>query len=61
MVPITIVMIRKVFEYASTNDGRFSINLAGEDLSNKELLVFIRKLLEETNVDPERITFEILE
>ena len=61
LVPVTNNIIQKVFEFAATNDAKYSINLSWEDLSNKELLEYIDLMLQTYNIDPSRITFEILE
>ncbi len=55
------IMIEKVFLYAFQNKGNFSINLSGDDLWNDEILTFISNQLKKCIIDPQRITFEILE
>lgn len=61
LVPVTNHIIEKVFQFATTNEAKYSINLSGEDLSNKDLLGYIDKMLGRYKINPSRITFEILE
>ncbi len=39
----------------------FSINLCADDFTNKNTLNFIKKMLHEKQIEPGRVTFEILE
>ncbi len=57
---ITKVMIKKSFQAFSTNDYEFSINLSIEDITDYNLLGYIKNML---NIYPlaERVCFEILE
>jgi EAL domain-containing protein (putative c-di-GMP-specific phosphodiesterase class I)/GGDEF domain-containing protein len=58
---ITDIVIRKSFEYFSTNDANFSVNLSIEDFLDTKLM---KKILMELRANPslaKRATFEILE
>lgn len=61
LISITDIMIKKVFEFASTHTWNFSINLSWDDLKNERLLKYIDEINQIYKIDPKRITFEILE
>lgn len=61
LIAISDIMIEKVFQFASTNDAHFSINLSWDDLKNENLISHIQKINQQYNIDPSRIIFEILE
>lgn len=61
LISISHIMIRKVFEFASTHEWNFSINLSWDDLKNEKLLTYIYEINQIYQISPKRITFEILE
>ena len=56
---ITKIMIKKVFAKAEHN--AISINLDELDLQDEEFFPYLAKMVEQYNINPQRITFEILE
>jgi len=58
---ITKLMINKTFKFFQDNEMEFSINLTERDLLEGYLEVFLTEKLEQYNINPERVTFEILE
>ena len=59
-IELTKVMIKKSFEKFKGTDTNFSINLSFEDISNKDLVNFLEKMIEQTNMASQLI-LEILE
>ena len=60
---ITKIMIEKSFQYLATlpEDIELSLNITEHDLATKQLKEFLVENLEKHNINPERITLEILE
>ena len=60
---ITKIMIEKSFQYLATlpEDIELSLNITEHDLATKQLKEFLVENLEKYNINPERITLEILE
>jgi EAL domain-containing protein (putative c-di-GMP-specific phosphodiesterase class I)/PleD family two-component response regulator len=58
---ITKIMIQKSFQFFAKNDYEFSINIAQRDLLEGYLADFFKQKLELYNIDPSRVTLEILE
>ncbi len=58
---LTIIMIEKTFELLKDADVELSINFSAEDLAIDNFFTFIKKRLEQTGINPSKITFEILE
>ena len=58
---ITRIIINKSFEYFSSKDMAFSINLTQRDLLDKTFLVFVKEKLNKYNIKATNVTFEILE
>ncbi len=58
---ITKTVIRKAFNRFRTADVPFSINLSSEDMTDKEIVQYIYKVLEKEPEVAKRVTFEILE
>ncbi len=62
---IHLADIEKDPQFITTNTGHrdihFAINLSGMAFEDRELLPMIRSLLNETKLDPSRLTFEITE
>jgi EAL domain-containing protein (putative c-di-GMP-specific phosphodiesterase class I) len=60
---ITKIMIEKSFQYLATlpEDIEISLNITEHDLATKQLKEFLVENLEKYNINPERITLEILE
>jgi diguanylate cyclase (GGDEF)-like protein len=62
MPEIDQYVIRHVFaELSSQSPEKIAINLSGQSVGRSDLGEFIKTALEESNVDPERIIFEITE
>lgn len=60
------VVARKTFAYQKALEARgrrvsFSMNLSGRDLADAGMAVFLKKSMEETGADPDRLIFEITE
>ncbi len=53
--------MRKVCEFMQGNDHEYSINLTADDLQTKKDVERLFALASSYSIDPERITFEILE
>lgn len=58
---LTIIMIDKSFDYFKNRKDNFSINFSPEDLDLAKFLRLIEKKLVYTGIEPQRVTFEILE
>lgn len=58
---ITKNIIIKSFEYFSGSDNKFSINLSDLDFKEKYLCDFLKENLIKYNINPNNVTFEILE
>jgi EAL domain-containing protein (putative c-di-GMP-specific phosphodiesterase class I)/GGDEF domain-containing protein len=60
---ITKIMIQKSFQYLATlpTDIELSINITEHDLATKQLKEFLLENLKKYNINPHRITLEILE
>jgi len=58
---ITRTMIDKSFAFFKYNRYAFSINLTGADLLDPRFIEFMELKLKRYNMDPTRVTFEILE
>ena len=58
---ITRMMVNKSFQYFQGKKMRFSINITQRDLLDKYLISFLKKKLELHDIEPNRVTFEILE
>ncbi len=58
---ITKTVIRKAFNKFRNTDVSFSINLSSEDMTDKEIVQYIYKVLEKEPEVAKRVTFEILE
>lgn len=58
---ITRTMIDKSFAFFKYNRFSFSINLTGADLLDARFIEFLELKLKRHNMDPTRVTFEILE
>jgi len=58
---ITRIMLDKSFEYFTTREGRFSVNIGNYDIKEGYLLPFLRQKLDKYQIDPSRITLEVLE
>ncbi len=61
LTSITKTIIKKSFQYFQNRDGAFSINLTERDLLEGYLNKFLKDRLASFNIDPTRVTFEILE
>ena len=61
LTSITKIIIKKSFQYFSKREGSFSINLTERDLLEGYLNQFLKDKLSSYNIDPSRVTFEILE
>ena len=58
---ITKIMIDKSFQAFQNNDYTFSINITEIDLKNNYLQEYFTQKLQEYNIDPARVTLEVLE
>ena len=58
---LTSLIIEKVCIFMSQNEHHYSINLTEDDLRSKDFATSIHKKIQTYNIQPERITFEILE
>jgi len=58
---LTKIMINKSFHYFSETDFSFSINITQRDLLDKYFIEFLKSRLEKYNINPSKVTFEILE
>jgi diguanylate cyclase len=58
---ITRIMLDKSFAYFATHDGKFSVNIGDYDIKEGYLLKFLEQKLARYNLDPHRVTLEILE
>jgi len=58
---ITKIMIDKTFKEMDTNHFTFSINITEDDLSKNYLLAYLNEKAKHYNIDPSRVTLEILE
>ena len=58
---ITKIMIDKSFYLIKNNDIKISINLSQQDLRDEYFWEYLFRKTEEYNIDPSKITFEILE
>jgi diguanylate cyclase (GGDEF)-like protein len=60
-------IIKRVFSWIAQNKrqsdkiGGFSINLSGQSLNNEAFLEFLKNLLTSSNIQPEKLIFEITE
>ncbi len=58
---LTRLMINKTFAFFKDKTQEFSINLTERDLLEGYLIRFLKQKMQQYNIAPERITFEILE
>jgi diguanylate cyclase (GGDEF)-like protein len=58
---ITKMMIKKSFEHFKNNDYSFSINISQRDLYEDFLFDYLKEKSKEYNINPSRVTLEILE
>jgi len=58
---ITRMMINKSFEFFNDKEYNFSINITERDLLEDYMEGFLRDKLKQYNINPSRVTFEILE
>ena len=58
---ITRLMVNKTFAFFKDRDDEFSINLTERDLLEGHLIKFLKEKINQYNMDPSRVTFEILE
>ncbi len=58
---ITRMMVNKSFDYFKETDICFSINITQRDILDKQLILFLEEKVEKFNINPSRVTFEILE
>ncbi|MDQ7055219.1 MAG: GGDEF and EAL domain-containing protein [Persephonella sp.] len=58
---ITKTVIRKAFNKFRNTDVPFSINLSSEDMTDKDIVQYIYRVLEKEPEVAKRVTFEILE
>ena len=58
---ITHIMINKCFVFFKDNTMEFSINITEPDLLNPNFINFLDIKLKRYNMDPSRVTFEVLE
>ena len=58
---LTRLMINKTFAFFTDKTQEFSINLTERDLLEGYLIRFLKQKMQQYNIAPERITFEILE
>jgi len=58
---ITRMMINKSFDFFKDKQYNFSINITERDLLENYLVAFLNEKMELYNIEPQRVTFEILE
>ena len=58
---ITRVMVDKSFEYFSSKEGKFSVNIGNYDIKEGYLYQFLLQKLDKYGIDPSRVTLEVLE
>ncbi|MBN1525953.1 MAG: EAL domain-containing protein [Spirochaetales bacterium] len=58
---ITLCMIDKCFSHFADREGLFALNLSHEDFSNTKLIGYINDKLQQYQIAPSRIIFEVLE
>lgn len=58
---ITEAMLEQCFEIFSRIEGSFSVNITEDDLQNSDLSVLLDTLAQRYNIDPSRVTLEVLE
>ena len=58
---VTRIMLNKSFEIFAQREESFSINLSTRDILEDYLPTFLQQKIQKYNIDPSRITFEILE
>lgn len=58
---ITRTIIEKTFKVAVDNDYIFSINISEKDLADEDFIEYLKIMLNKYKIDPQRITFEVLE
>jgi len=58
---ITRMMVEKSFEFFQYNTYKFSINVTGADLLDTRFTDFLNLKIKRYEIDPTRVTFEILE
>ncbi len=61
VVSTTIAMLAAHAESVADSEVNFSINLSGQSLSDDEILDFIDQEIQDSQIDPERLTFEVTE
>jgi len=61
LVDITKVMLYKSAEFFSKNDFPFAINITSHDLKDSYFAGFVKSILEQFDIKPERLILEILE
>jgi len=55
------IMFKKTCEKAQINKAEFSVNVSEYDLQEEGFFAYVQDILKEYNIEPARITFEILE
>lgn len=58
---ITEIILDKSFKFFSTNNYEFNINISANDLLRKDFICTLKNYLDKYNLDPKRVTFEVLE
>ena len=60
---VDLYVVRKTLEYMKNNDGKeiYAINLSGSTVGHKTIDREIIKLIDDNNIDPEQICFEVTE
>lgn len=58
---LTNLVVSKVIDFMKTSKHSFSINITHNDLEDPEFVSRIFKYCQDANIDPHRITFEVLE
>ncbi len=58
---ITRMMVNKSFDYFKNTEICFSINITQRDILDKQLISFLEEKVKKFNIDPSRVTFEVLE
>ncbi len=61
LTTITRTIIKKSFEYMQDKNIEFSINLTEKDLIDDSFVMYLQNHAQVYNIDPSRVTFEILE
>ena len=58
---ITRMMVNKSFDYFKETQVCFSINITQRDILDKQLIPFLEEKVKKFNINPSRVTFEVLE